>query len=77
MSDDIWKRDEIESPCTKVCVIHKTGLCVGCFRTLDEIAEWSEMTPENRRKIMVELPDREGTLAKRRSKTDRTRKIRT
>lgn len=73
MSDEIWKRDEIESPCTKVCVIHKTGLCVGCYRTLDEIAEWSIMTPEARRIIMAELPDRKGTLTKRRPRkaTDR------
>ena len=31
MSDDIWARDEIESPCVKICVIHPAeGLCTGC-----------------------------------------------
>ena len=59
MTDDVWRRDEIESPCIKVCVVHPaTGLCVGCHRTIDEIAAWSALTPEARRDIMAELPGR-------------------
>ena len=50
---------EIESPCVKVCVVHPaTGLCVGCHRTLEEIAGWSTLAPEARRAIMAELPGR-------------------
>lgn len=67
MSDDIWKRDEIESPCVKICVIHpETRICTGCLRTIDEIGAWSRMSPEARRLIMGELPARQGQLAKRR-----------
>ncbi|MGG7566295.1 DUF1289 domain-containing protein [Rhodovulum sp. DZ06] len=63
MSDEVWKRDEIESPCNKVCVIHPGAkICVGCFRTGAEIAEWSRMTPEARRALMDELPGRESRL---------------
>lgn len=59
MSDAVWKRDEIESPCTKICQIHPgAGLCVGCLRTGAEIAGWSAMTPEARRALMAELPAR-------------------
>ena len=59
MSDEIWKRDEIESPCVKVCVIHpETRLCTGCARTIDEITAWSRMTPESRRAVMADLPNR-------------------
>ncbi|MCB1396025.1 MAG: DUF1289 domain-containing protein [Rhodobacter sp.] len=66
-SDDIWKRNEVESPCVKVCVIHQgAGLCVGCHRTLDEIARWSRMTPDERRAVIAELPDRAGLLKTRR-----------
>lgn len=65
--DEIWKRDEIESPCVKICVIHAgAGLCVGCHRSRDEIAAWSRMAPEERRRIMDELPARAPQLAKRR-----------
>ena len=49
MSDDVWKRDEVDSPCVKICVIHpEEKLCIGCLRTLDEIAGWSAMTREQR-----------------------------
>jgi predicted Fe-S protein YdhL (DUF1289 family) len=59
MTDEIWRRDEIESPCVKVCVVDpRTGLCLGCHRTVEEIAGWSAMTPEARRVVMVELPER-------------------
>lgn len=59
MTDEIWKRKETESPCIKVCVTHPdSGLCMGCFRTRDEIARWSRMTPEERRSVMETLAQR-------------------
>ncbi|HVZ54063.1 MAG TPA: DUF1289 domain-containing protein [Pseudolabrys sp.] len=49
----------IETPCIKVCTVDaRSGLCLGCGRTLDEIARWGSMTPEERRGVMRELPDR-------------------
>lgn len=67
MSDDIWKRAEIESPCVKVCVVHpESRLCTGCLRSIDEIGRWSRMTPHERREIMAQLPERAGQLTKRR-----------
>ena len=59
MTDDVWSRAEIESPCVKVCVVHpETRLCVGCKRTIDEIGGWSRMAPEARRAVMEDLPNR-------------------
>lgn len=59
MSDEVWRRGEIESPCVRICVVHpETGLCLGCRRSLDEIARWSRMTAEERRAIMTALPAR-------------------
>ena len=49
----------MKSPCTKVCQIdQRTKLCLGCFRTLDEIAAWGGMTSEVRERIMAELDRR-------------------
>lgn len=60
MSDEVWRRGEIESPCVRICVVHPdTGLCLGCRRSLDEIARWSRMTTEERRAIMAALPGRD------------------
>ncbi|MFK7942993.1 MAG: DUF1289 domain-containing protein [Paracoccaceae bacterium] len=66
MTDEIWSRDEIESPCDKICMIHPdTRLCIGCKRTGDEISRWSRMSPEERRAVMLELPDRNAGPARR------------
>ncbi|UWP90014.1 DUF1289 domain-containing protein [Aliiroseovarius crassostreae] len=69
MADDgkIWVRDEVDSPCVKICVVHRdAGLCTGCLRTLDEIASWSSLPAETRREIMKILPERRSELTKRR-----------
>ena len=67
MTDQVWKRDEIESPCVKVCVIHPDArLCVGCLRTIDEIGAWSRLTPEARRAVMADLPSRAPLIRQRR-----------
>ena len=66
-TDHIWQRAEIESPCIKICVVHREErLCTGCLRSIDEIAGWSRMTPEQRREIMDELPSRRARINKRR-----------
>ena len=39
----------VPSPCRNVCEMDlESGLCRGCGRTLQEIAEWLEMTPEQK-----------------------------
>ena len=67
MTDDVWRRDEIESPCIKICMIHpETGLCTGCHRTRAEIAGWTRMSPEERREVMSDLPARAAAKRPRR-----------
>jgi predicted Fe-S protein YdhL (DUF1289 family) len=67
MSDDIWKRAEVESPCIKICVVHpEARLCTGCLRSIEEIGRWSRMSPQERRDVMDELPSRAGAFSKRR-----------
>lgn len=68
MQDEtIWERDEVDSPCVKLCVIHpEARLCVGCLRTIDEITSWSRLSADTRSTIMAELPDRATLVQKRR-----------
>ena len=74
MSDEVWKRDEAESPCVKVCVIHpEAGLCIGCYRSIEEIARWSKMTPAERAALRAALPGRAKLLARRRGRRRRRR----
>ena len=52
-------RTMIETPCVKVCTLDaRTGLCLGCGRTVDEIARWTVMNASERAQVMRELPDR-------------------
>jgi predicted Fe-S protein YdhL (DUF1289 family) len=49
----------VDTPCTKVCTIdHASGRCIGCGRTLSEIAQWLALSAGDRRRIMSELPAR-------------------
>jgi len=49
----------LESPCLKICTYEPgAGLCLGCGRNLREIAGWTAMSDEERRRIMAELPAR-------------------
>lgn len=57
-------RAPLETPCIDVCEIDAaSGLCSGCGRTLDEIANWATMSPGQRRAIMVLLPARRAGAA--------------
>lgn len=43
---------DVPSPCVSVCRMDaRRGLCVGCCRTLDEIAGWSQMDDAARREV--------------------------
>jgi predicted Fe-S protein YdhL (DUF1289 family) len=49
----------IESPCVKVCVLlPDEDVCAGCFRTLEEIAMWSQLGDPERSKVIASLPER-------------------
>jgi predicted Fe-S protein YdhL (DUF1289 family) len=42
--------EPVPSPCVSVCRMDaSSGLCEGCFRTLDEIAAWSTLDDDAKR----------------------------
>lgn len=53
----------VASPCNNVCRIDDaSGWCVGCLRTLDEIAAWASVDDDARRAVLAELPARREQL---------------
>jgi predicted Fe-S protein YdhL (DUF1289 family) len=57
------------TPCVKICIVDPvSGLCIGCGRTVAEIAVWGELGDEERRAIMAGLEPR---LAAARSRAAR------
>jgi predicted Fe-S protein YdhL (DUF1289 family) len=54
----------METPCVKICTLDAhSGLCLGCGRTVDEIAAWSRMSDAERTRIMADLPARHRAAA--------------
>ena len=42
----------VSSPCISVCRMNAaSGLCVGCWRTLDEICQWGGASLEAKRQV--------------------------
>ena len=57
--DEVWQRDEADSPCVRICVVHpQARICIGCHRTVEEIARWSRMSASERHAINAALPGR-------------------
>ena len=44
-----------ESPCVNVCVLDASRTCIGCRRTLDEIARWVRMSAAEQWKVIARL----------------------
>ncbi|MDQ8022305.1 MAG: DUF1289 domain-containing protein [Moraxellaceae bacterium] len=56
----------IASPCIRHCCLDQDGdVCVGCFRTLDEITRWREADDETRRLILLRCGERRADYQRR------------
>ncbi len=45
--------DDVPSPCIKVCTLDPESTeCLGCGRTIDEIAGWRRFTPAQKRAVL-------------------------
>jgi uncharacterized protein len=48
------------SPCIGVCIIDPaSGYCLGCARTIPEIAGWLDFSPEEKRRLLETLAERQ------------------
>ncbi|MBL8579575.1 MAG: DUF1289 domain-containing protein [Mesorhizobium sp.] len=58
----------VPSPCLDLCKFdRKSDMCVGCFRTTEEIRMWKKMTDHKRHAILAERSRRQSKLAARKS----------
>jgi predicted Fe-S protein YdhL (DUF1289 family) len=49
----------VRSPCVKTCKIDGDRmLCIGCWRSLDEIVQWLDMTAEQRLAVVARAQGR-------------------
>ncbi|WAK03539.1 DUF1289 domain-containing protein [Methylobacter sp. YRD-M1] len=41
----------ILSPCIRQCCLNKDDICLGCFRSLEEIISWAKVDEETRQQF--------------------------
>jgi len=56
MSESAGSVSAMVSPCIGICTLGPGRLCIGCFRSAEEIGSWREISQARRRVIMEELP---------------------
>lgn len=51
--------DAVHSPCTNQCFVPTgTNLCTGCFRTIQEIIDWLNLTKDQRNEVLKKVDNR-------------------
>lgn len=59
------KQSPLISPCVKICTLDASrGVCLGCGRTIEEIARWAGMSDSERAAVMAELPARQADMGR-------------
>lgn len=49
----------VQSPCTGICRLDPRGeFCLGCKRSLDEIADWAMLSNPEKRAVLEALKER-------------------
>jgi hypothetical protein len=67
----------IASPCVGVCQIDReTRFCLGCWRTIEEIAHWARYGDPQRLEVLERLRERQGAAGQDRRRVTRRRQAR-
>ncbi|MBD1581376.1 DUF1289 domain-containing protein [Pseudoalteromonas sp. S16_S37] len=49
---------QVASPCIRHCCLDGDDVCVGCYRTLSEILDWSYCNSKERQQILARCKQR-------------------
>ncbi len=59
-------QDTVKSPCISVCVLNEEDICEGCYRSVEEITEWSRLDNDAKRQVMQSVRERFNRLNRHR-----------
>lgn len=48
----------IKSPCILICVLDSDDICQGCYRSAQEITDWSTLSTDDRKNVLVTVKGR-------------------
>jgi len=47
-----YSLENIISPCVRNCCLNEEDVCLGCFRSIDEILQWKDATEQRKQEII-------------------------
>jgi predicted Fe-S protein YdhL (DUF1289 family) len=50
--------DGVQSPCMENCCLNDEKICLGCFRSIVEISQWSQMNDKMRLNVLLKAENR-------------------
>lgn len=50
--------EDVESPCVRNCCLDENDICLGCFRSYDEILQWHQATVSEKQAILERSSER-------------------
>lgn len=53
---------KVKSPCISVCVLNDEDICEGCYRSAQEITDWTELSNPEKEQVLLKVSDRFKTL---------------
>jgi predicted Fe-S protein YdhL (DUF1289 family) len=54
--------NSIQSPCVRNCCLDEQDICLGCFRSLDEILQWGAASEASKLEMLKKASQRKVTL---------------
>lgn len=64
-TSDTDNAERVESPCVRRCTLDGDDVCVGCFRSIDEICAWGGAGNRSRREILRTAAERRELKSRR------------
>lgn len=61
-------KDQVQSPCVENCCLNNEKICLGCFRSIEEIAQWQQMKDTMRLDVLLKAENRRKELDTKKSK---------
>ncbi len=49
----------VRSPCVSICALDDNNVCLGCYRTGEEISRWGELSDDEKRAVLAQVVERE------------------
>ena len=50
--DSPFKKQTVPNPCVNLCSLNASNVCIGCYRTIDEVGAWGRYSDEQRREVL-------------------------